>query len=1448
MKIYGKFISVMQLGIIAQLKPLKGGKALKKFKTALVAMLVVMMTLSSAVFGLTGVSAANTKSLSELPTLQAEKPANKVPEKYVDPEDPSKTVRVIVELEKAPAIEAATKKGVLYKDLPKSEKASLEAAVESDQVTIQSAVKRAAPSVTYLENFTTVFNGFSAEVAVGQVENIAKTAGVKKVYEATEYTRPSIQPEMKYSKELVQAQQAWGEYGYKGEGMVVGVIDTGIDPSHKDMVLTDDSTGDITKAELDALLADNSIENGEYFSAKVPFGWNYMDDNNEILDLGPDASMHGMHVAGTVGANGDEDAENPGLKGVAPEAQLLALKVFGNDPQFASTYGDIYVKAIDDSIKLGADVLNMSLGSVSGFVDSSNPEQMAVQRSTENGILVAISAGNSDMFGSDSWYPYAENQDYGLTGSPSVSEDSFGVASFENDIVTGLSFKYHVNGEEAGQAMYLLANDVDPLDLPNASYEVVEAGLGKPEDFAGKDFSGKFALVSRGEIDFTAKGLNAQAAGAVGVIVYNNAPGTISMASDSAIRIPYMSALQADGLAMKAQIDAGNTVSVSFEGDYLEMQNPAAGEMSDFTSWGPTPNLDFKPEITAPGGDIFSTLNNNQYGSMSGTSMAAPHVAGGTALVFQRVDAEFGYTGAERVQFAKNLMMNTAKTVELDEGEFVSPRRQGAGLMQLHDALSTDVVVTNKATGEAKVALKEISNDQYSFTLTAQNFSDEAAEYGVDVNVQVDAPVNAGVNFVTGPNTFGSLVISEDVTIAAPATVTVPANGTVDIPVTVDISDVSADLETYFVNGFFVDGFVTLTDANEDVTGNTSLVVPYFGFNGEWDDASIFDYFAWEGLSFYGDTLLASGDGFILNGGTHLGANQFDPSKFAFSPNGDGSVDTVVPVYTLVRNAKQFEVNILNAAGTKIRTIRTAENLIKHYSAANPATFNRNFAWDGKANGQVVADGDYQIQLRAVIDYPNAEWQSIEFPVKVDTVAPTAKADYDAETKTVNVTEFTDNTGTDRWEVFLNDVSLTDNPETPVVESLAPSTTEFAVTAAVKKTDKFVAKFYDVAGNSTEVDLRVIAEETTHPVIFIDTPGVTAVFDTNEVKVTGTVEDDSNVVSLTVNGEEADSFDGRNFEHTLTFADGVHDVKVKAVDEFGNEMEIRRQIFVDTTAATATLVSAPTTVGLNASDAEVTVNVKDNFDEIAVYANGSEVYRNGLSSPYAMNGFDENITFKVPVLENGKNDYTIKVVDLAGHETELNFSITKAAAPTVTFSDIQNHWAKEQIEDLATFGIIKGKTAELFAPEDSLTRAEYATLLVRTLDLELKPVEGKFEDSSKHWAAQYIEAAARAGIVLGNTDGTFRPEDEISRQDTALMAIRAVKYEDASLLAGLNLSHKYADQDKVQEYAREAVAQAYALGLMTGRDNNVFAPREDIKRGEIAVVLHRSLTLMSLWN
>src|SRR5699024_9540605 len=147
---------------------------------------------------------------------------------------------------------------------------------------------------------------------------------------------------------------------------------------------------------------------------------------------------------------------------------------------------------------------------------------------------------------------------------------------------------------------------------------------------------------------------NAQDAGAEGAIIYNNEDGIVNMATEDEIEIPQLFMLKNDGDKLAEAIKNGKEVTIHFNGDTTTIDNPDAGRMSDCTSWGLTPKLDFKPEITAPGGQILSTLNDDEYGLMSGTSMAAPHVAGGGALVLEYVDEEFGLENADRVNQAKN--------------------------------------------------------------------------------------------------------------------------------------------------------------------------------------------------------------------------------------------------------------------------------------------------------------------------------------------------------------------------------------------------------------------------------------------------------------------------------------------------------------------------------------------------------------------------------------------------------------------------------------------------------------------------------------------------------------------------------------------------------------------------------------------------------------------------
>lgn len=1177
-------------------------------------------------------------------------------------------VRVIVELKDKPTIDFAQTKGVKYSELDEATKESLESAALKQQDEVVSQLSAKKLNINVLEKFTTVVNGFSAEVEYGNIKFIKNLENVAEVYIAHEYKRPETKPEMLYSKELVEAQKAWDEYGYKGEGMIVGVIDTGIDPEHRDMILSEETEEELTAEEVAAIAKENGLK-GKYYTEKVPYAYNYMDDNDTILDLGKEASMHGMHVSGTVGANGDE--ENGGLKGVAPEAQILGLKVFGNDPEMPSTFSDIYVKAIDDAIKLGVDVINMSLGSTAGFVLPDDPEQKAVQKAVENGVMMAISAGNSAHFGNGWDNPKASNPDIGVSGSPGISYDSLQVASYENQFMDLDAITANI-GDASKKYPFLSASSAHPNDIEQKSFEVVYANLGSQEDVAALDLEGKYALIQRGTYGFTEKALNAQAKGAAGVIIFNNADGYVNMATDPAIKIPQLFMLKTDGLELKAALDAGEAVTLEFNGDVTKASNPAATKMSDFTSWGLTPNLDFKPEITAPGGQILSTFQDDKYGMMSGTSMAAPHVAGGSALVLERVDSEFGVTGLERVKVAKNILMNTGAPV-VDKGtingmfEFnipYSPRRQGAGLMQLHSALSTPVVVAEKTTGEAKVALREVG-DKVTFTLKAKNYSDAAVSYNVGVNVQTDLSLFDVLGYAADELEAQPL---EDVTVKVngedSAVVELAAGEEKEITVDMDLTDAKVltrnaggyiAAEEVFNNGYFVEGYVTLTDTADTYP---ELTVPYVGFNGEWGQAPIVDAAQWETDTFYGMTgLLDENYNFL---GYDYFADDIKPEYMAFSPNGDGSQDKVIPLVSFLRNAKKVEFNVLDKDGKKIRTLRTENNVRKnYYDGGRSANYSLNpaRAWDGVADLKNVAEGDYFIEVRAVVDYPGAEWQSYTYPVKVDVTAPTVEAEYDAETKKLTLTNTADNengSGLAYVDVLVDGESVLDAPLS------GDGTYDLG---SIPETSYVDVVAVDYAGNFTVVNAQD-AVDAEIPDVHVLTPDAFGTINTKETVVSGWVADNSGIRDLKVAGQAAElvynATEKRiDFSSKLAFdTDGVKKFDITAVDGKDNEISFQRTLFVDSTAPTLKVKGAPGAVAPSVTKLPVSLDVADNFDEIRVYVNGNEVFFNEFVEPYAMRGFKKTIDVELD-LKEGDNNFVFEVTDLAGNKATEKVTIKK---------------------------------------------------------------------------------------------------------------------------------------------------------------------------------------------
>ncbi|GAM12028.1 cell wall-binding repeat-containing protein [Mesobacillus selenatarsenatis] len=1153
----------------------------------------------------------------------------------------SDKVRVIVEVDGETPIEYATKNKKLFKELPEKTKQDLAAKVEKQQQNVKKSLATKGIKVKYKGNFSTVFNGFSGEVTYGDIAKIENTAGVKNVYLSNEYNRPEVQPNMDKSHQFIQSYQTWGDAKYKGEGQVVAVIDTGVDPSHKDFVLSEGVEGDLEESEVKELVEEAGLK-GKYFTEKVPYGFNYYDMNDTILDLGPGASMHGMHVAGTVAANGD--VENGGLQGVAPESQVLAMKVFSNDPLYPSTWSDVYLAAIDDAIKLGADVLNMSLGSTASFYEPESVEDLAITRAVDNGVLAAVSAGNSGHVGYGWDNPNYENPDIGVVGAPGLNPDTLQVAASGNE---GYLYETKLTVDESGFSAVGFGRD-SWEDLADKEIVSLEGKLGHPGDYAGFDVEGKVVLVQRGALSFYDKTQNAAAAGAAGIIVYDSNAGAPFYKDQGGWDVPFTMISHADGNALRAVVEDQNLKTLGTE-QLNKNQDPEMGRMTDFTSWGTTPSLEMKPEITAPGGNILSTLQNDSYGLMSGTSMAAPHVAGGSALIQQylKTDERFkDLEASEYTRLAKILLMNSAKVIEDLNGQPFSPRRQGAGMMQTFAAVDTPVFVVNKNTGEAKVELKDFKAKSQSFTLTATNVSDKEVTYNVNTRLLTDT-----YQEVEGAPDQNALIAGDiqGAKVVAPKTVTVPAGESVDFTVSFDLTGAkipgidkdgkatSKDL----VEDIFVEGFVQFTDANG---AEAKLNVPFLGFFGEWDRPDILDGFRVNDEVKYFDYGV---DDVLVDNEEYFNSPVPEKGYYALSPNGDGMLDNMNPFLGVLRNAKEVQYNILDEKDSLLRRVFMQNNVRKTYinGGQNPGyTYDSNAIWDGTVKSEKVEDGLYYYEVKSVVDYAGADWQSKKIPVYVDTTAPAVAVTFDEKTGELKWEAKDEGVGVASYVVVANG---------EVVQELGAEVTSHTfdnlpegTLLQVHAVDHAYNVGYDEVANG----------DTESPLLLVDSPEPYGAYNTKEVPVEGYVLENVKVAKVTINGEPANvSYDEEEeayyFNGVAKFdKDGKYDVIITATDVSGNEYSISRKVFVDSTKPTVT-TDAPAFVDNSVGEVKVNVEMKDNFDYFSLYVDDNHLYDQSIENPVSVVN-EGTRTVAVPLsLKEGDNVFTVKVTDIAGNET-----------------------------------------------------------------------------------------------------------------------------------------------------------------------------------------------------
>ncbi|GGB69163.1 S8 family serine peptidase [Fictibacillus barbaricus] len=639
--------------------------------------------------------------------------------------------KVIVEMEEAPAIKTLSKGELLGAS---SENLSNKLKTTTTQLKhardkVLTSMDDEGIKFTKSHDYSLIFNGMSVKVPKDQLDEIRSIPGVKAVY-----PDQPVHGNVSESVPLIGAPDVWSKHDSKdqnvtGKGVTVAIIDSGIDYRHPDL--------------------------GGKFGPehKVVAGYDYVNDDEDPMD----DSSHGTHVAGIVAANGK-------IKGVAPDASLTAYKVL--DDANRGELSDV-IAAIEASIQpdnpYRADIINLSLSNtvVEDPSNPKNPLTVAAQNAVDAGIVVVASAGNSN--------------DYTKVGSPAVAKGVIAVGAS----ISG----YKVPAAKMVAPFEMNLNPIR-LDISANAYEaettreLVDVGEGNPEDFEGLDVKGKLVLIKPPKDQFEQwtpryAGLIAEEKGAYGALVLQHTappvdpgpgdgPGPVYQLSEAvpshyrsvqdellnnqqhSLTSSYFVDRFEKLVAMEIDAETGEELKSLLTEGPVKIKVTAKDETD--TLWQDTIShgdlLSMKPDIVAPGYSIYSTYltstkdgNDSGYNRLSGTSMAAPHVAGAAALLKQL------QPNWEPKEISAALK-GTAKPLDVYD-----LNTQGAGRLDVHAASRTDVIASPDSLNFGLVGNKSSVIDE-SDTFSLKNHSKKP----VDLDFTVKELKNNGAKIIVSPS------------------------------------------------------------------------------------------------------------------------------------------------------------------------------------------------------------------------------------------------------------------------------------------------------------------------------------------------------------------------------------------------------------------------------------------------------------------------------------------------------------------------------------------------------------------------------------------------------------------------------------------------------------------------------------------------------------------------
>ena len=781
----------------------------------------------------------------------------------------------------------------------------------------------AAKGIGFVERFAydDLFNGLSIQADTATAFALARVAGVKAIWPVITESLPQQSGSGEVIDLSTALAQTGADYvqqtmGLTGLDVRVAIMDTGVDYHHPD---------------LGGCFGDG---------CRVSKGWDFVGSAYNADSTSPaysptpvpdndpdDCNGHGTHVAGIVGANG-------AVTGVAPGVTFGAYRVFGCA---GSTTADIMLAAMERALADKMHVLNMSIGSA--FQWPQYPTSVGADRLVKkHGIVVVASIGNSGTSGLYS------------AGSPGLGENVIGVASFDNSHITSRYFTATPDGRKFAFAQ-AAASPAAPT-----SGSVLLARTGTASSTADAcaplptgSLAGKVALIRRGSCTFVAKAATAQAAGAAGVVIYNNVLGlqSITVAGGPPITIPVVSVSKGDGELLDARIATGAT-SLTWTGGTATLPNETSGLVSSFSSYGLSPDLSLKPDLGAPGGLIRSTLplESGAYGVLSGTSMSSPHVAGAAALLIEASPKSVRELGVGRV---RDILQNSAEP----HGWWSNPalgfdqvHRQGAGMLNIRAAIEADLEIT-----PGKLGLGESQGGAATRRLTLQSRPGTGKTITYTLSHQPALATGPQVgNTATNSYGFGVFSASAAVTFSA-ASVTVKNNESATVDVTITANAGLPDRSQY-------GGYVVVSGSD-----GSTYRVPYAGVKGDYQATPILT-----GLRSPGRLVQ-----YVLSSGAIVPSySNTSISTYAFSMSPKANPGTVGPAtfldvpYYLVHLDHQVRRVTFNAFTTGGAPLGEAMSFDYFGRNSTPNGFFA-FAWDGTVtNGGVettLASGDYVVRI-----------------------------------------------------------------------------------------------------------------------------------------------------------------------------------------------------------------------------------------------------------------------------------------------------------------------------------------------------------------------------------------------------------------------------------------------------------------------------------------------------